>query len=105
MNAVERKRPLPTVIPSFVCVDGYEMSVQASAGHYCRPRQDWPANGWSHVEVMADINDPRWKQYEAGGVYGYVPLELVRELIAAHGGIATGLELDHIMKQIDEGAR
>lgn len=33
------------------CKDGWNASVQASSGHYCSPRKDNPAKGWTKFEV------------------------------------------------------
>ena len=72
------------------CADGTKVSVQASHMHYCKPRDD--IGPYTHVEVgYPDVDPPEsWAEYGDGdypsSVYGYVPVELVREYIAAHGG-------------------
>ena len=77
------------------CVDGVSLSVQASAGHYCTPRND--KGPWTAVEVgfpltkdKMDIAMPvAWQEYADGvdsSVYGYVPVELVEKFISEHGG-------------------
>ena len=81
---------------SVVCADGFEMSVQASDGHYCIPRKD-NAERYAAVEVgfpsivesmlMPFCEDPS-KPTET--VYGYVPVEKVSLIIAKHGGIVSG---------------
>ena len=53
--------------PRLYCNDGYSISVQASSFHYCRPRED----------------DSDYTKT----VYGYVPIEIIEELINKHGGI------------------
>lgn len=81
-------------VPQIVCADGFKMSVQASAFHYCSPRDS--EGPWSRVEVgfpsdrvealmpwAEDENDP------TGTVYGYVPLRIVAEVIDQHGGFAS----------------
>ena len=95
------------------CADGYTMSVIAGEGCYCTPRPDrygvlgnapgdYPGP-YSHVEVGFPSARPEpWEKWQplADGlgdddralwltVYGYVPVELVRELVAAHGGEVT----------------
>lgn len=102
---VARRRPFPMVLPALRCADGYELSVQASAGHYCSPREDWPEGGWSSVEVMIfEGEEPEgWAQYESGGVYSRVPLRAVRELIESHGGFAPDRELAAVVRAIGVG--
>jgi hypothetical protein len=83
-----------TVRPAIVCGDGLELSVQASHTHYCLPREnDGP---YSAVEigfpsdVIPEIME--WAETSATPtetVYGYVPVEVVDAVIAAHGGIAN----------------
>ena len=77
------------------CADGFSMSVQASTFCYCTPRNnDGP---YSQVEVgypsareemlmdwAEDPDDP------TGTVYGYVPVSVVTNVIAKHGGIMDG---------------
>ena len=78
--------------PRITCQDGFSLSVQATHGAYCSPRNN--TGPWSAVEVgfpsaepeliMSYCGDPK-KPTET--VYGYVPIELVEELIEKHGGI------------------
>ena len=93
------------------CADGLLMSVIAGAGTYCTPRPDmcYPSRHghmiipegsgipcdypgpYTHVEVMilaGDKPDSWAGRADAGddSVYGWVPVELVRETILAHGG-------------------
>jgi hypothetical protein len=75
------------------CKDGFSVSIQASARHYCRPRTD---NGpWTHVELgFPNQRDPMIDLYADDAddplhtVYPCVPLVLVERLIESHGGIA-----------------
>jgi hypothetical protein len=74
------------------CADGFSISVQASHGAYCSPRRN--IGPWYQVEcgypsdvpaeIMSYAEQP---ENPTETVYGYVPIELVEELIAAHGGI------------------
>jgi len=77
------------------CADGFSMSVQASTFNYCAPRND--DGPYSQVEVgfpsareemlmdwAEDPDDP------TGTVYGYVPVSVVTNVIAKHGGIVDG---------------
>lgn len=82
-------------VPVVKCADGLEMSVQASAFHYCTPRDS--AGPWSKVEVgfpskcveqfmpFIDGSD----EDPTDTVYGYVPLSTVAEVVAEHGGFAA----------------
>lgn len=83
------------VMPPIVCKDGFTVSVQASSSHYCAPRDNF--GPWRSVELgypseplpesfLEAAEDPS-KPLET--VYGYVPVEMVRELIASHGGEVT----------------
>lgn len=80
--------------PLIKCADGIELSVQASSTHYCIPRFDHTT--YTHVEVgyPTAIPPASWAKYADGeypdtAVYGYVPVELVREYVQAHGGEVT----------------
>jgi len=87
--------PVEPVKPSIVCADGFWMSVQAGEGHYCSPRQSLTKQaryGYTAVEVMLwDQEAPdAWQEYGEHGVeglYAWVPIELVAELILQHGGL------------------
>ncbi len=72
--------------------DGFTMSVQASAGHYCSPKyNDGP---WESVEVgFTSSWQKLLKPYAEGRpytqtVYGWVPVEIVEAIIKKHGGLA-----------------
>ena len=74
------------------CADGFSLSVQATHGAYCSPRTN--IGPWHEVEVgfpseapelilsYAEDHDQLTKT-----VYGYVPIELVDQLIELHGGM------------------
>lgn len=82
-------------LPVVECADGLRMSVQASYGHYCSPRDS--VGPWHAVEIGfptarveqfmpfidGDDSDP------TDTVYGYVPLSIVADVIAEHGGFAA----------------
>ena len=81
--------------PVVRCADGFTMSVQASYAHYCSPRTyvndgdyyEWEIGFPSAKEDLImkwveDGNDP------TGTVYGYVPTEIINQVIEKHGGIA-----------------
>lgn len=77
------------------CNDGFSMSVQAHAGAYCTPRvHSTETDHYFKVEIgypsereelimeyADDYDDP------TATVYGYVPVEVVKEVIEKHGGI------------------
>ena len=88
-----------------VCADGLSMSVQASHGAYCTPRDD--AGPYESVEVgfpsypvlelreyAEDPNDLE------NTVYGWVPLELVRKIIYVRGGMVAGELPPHVETEI-----
>ena len=78
------------LVRGMVCADGFEMSVQASSGHYCEPREDHAEN-YTHVEVgFPSQGEPLLREYHEGigsSVYAYVPVEVVESIIAKHGGV------------------
>lgn len=79
-------------VPKIVCADGFSMSVQASKFHYCTPRLSNVS--WTQVEVgFPSCRAEQFMPYIDGEgsdptntVYGYVPIEDVVAVIAAHGG-------------------
>ena len=79
-----------------VCADGFKMSVQAHDGAYCSPRID-NAESYDEVEVgFPSSVEPLlmdWcedKEDPTGTVYGYVPAQVVVNVIAKHGGMVEG---------------
>ena len=83
-----------------VCADGFSVSIQASEGNYCSPRNDF--GPWESVECgFPTAKDPVLEEYaedpEApieGGqvqtVYGWVPSAVIEKIIASHGGLVEG---------------
>ena len=79
--------------PRVQCADGYSVSVQVGTFLYCRPRVD----GAEHYEAVElgypSAEDPLINEYAENPwnytdtVYGYVPVEIVDELLQKHGGI------------------
>jgi hypothetical protein len=74
------------------CVDGFTISVLAHNNAYCTPRVD-RGGPYTAVECgyPSTVPEPwlEWFEYRDGGCWGtfaYVPVEMVRELIASHGG-------------------
>jgi hypothetical protein len=82
--------------PKVVCADGFTMSVQASRFHYCSPRNDegpyaafevgFPSEKCEELMPYAESADN-----PTGTVYGWVPAEVVDEVIRNHGGIVVNL--------------
>jgi hypothetical protein len=75
-------------VKRIICADGFDMSVQASKYHYCAPRTD--TGPYHKVEIgFPSAPVAEFMEYQDGDddVYGYVPVEIVNAVIAAHGGI------------------
>lgn len=78
------------------CADGFSMSVQGNETAYCYPRTN-NAEEYTQVEVgfpnmveelllsyAEEPDNPR------GTVYGYVPAQVIVNVIAKHRGIVSG---------------
>jgi len=78
-----------------VCEDGFTVSIQASQMNYCEPRDDtgpyvsvelgYPSAHDSLIQPWAEDNERPTET-----VYGWVPSDIVLELITKHGGIKEG---------------
>jgi hypothetical protein len=75
------------------CQDGFHMSVQASAQHYCYPRQT-AAHPYTTFEVgFPSAVEPTLMPYieeesaPLDTIYGYVPAEIINEIVIKHGGV------------------
>ena len=84
--------------PRVVCADGFNMSVQVSSSHYCTPRTNDSAF-YSNVEIgypseREELLMPFAEQEDEPTytVYGYVPVSIVDEVIAKHGGFKSEIE-------------
>ena len=84
--------------PIIRCVDGFEISVQAHSGSYCQRNT---AGDLLTVECGFPTTTPKTAELrnyaELCGtddytetVYGFVPVEVVRAELDAHGGILDG---------------
>jgi hypothetical protein len=77
--------------PALVCADGFTFSAQASAGHYCSPRNN--EGPYTAIELgfpsAPDEIIAEWREAKNSGVYAEVPIEVVLKLIAKHGGLLT----------------
>lgn len=85
-------------MPSIICNDGFNVSVQASSRHYCEPKENG-APAYSRVELgFPSSADPIITPFAENAsnptetVYGYVPAPLVQALIGKHGGLAPSSE-------------
>lgn len=75
------------------CEDGFTISIQASEFHYCTPRTNLSTGNYDTVELgFPSEADELITEYAENPdnltrtVYGYVPIEIVDELIKKHGG-------------------
>ena len=79
-----------------VCADGFTMSVQAHASAYCIPRMtDAPVYREVEVgfpnqreELLMEWAEEADKPTDT--VYGFVPVGVVTNVIAKHGGMVSG---------------
>jgi hypothetical protein len=78
--------------PLIICNDGFQFSVQGSKIHYCEPRKNqyW----YSEMEIgFPNQEEELIKSYAENEsdltqtVYGYVPCELIQQVIDKHQGI------------------
>jgi hypothetical protein len=76
----------------FKCADGFEVSIQASDGHYCTPREN-DRDFYSHVELgYPSETVEEWLEWAevpetpTNTVYGWVPVDVVNKVIEEHGG-------------------
>jgi len=80
------------VKPQIICNDGFKMSVQGSAGHYCEPRQ--VERDYYKMEIgFPSEEEPLISEFAedksnlTGTVYGWVPCDIIDDVIKKHGGI------------------
>lgn len=72
------------ITPRITCKDGTTLSVQASFGHYCKPRAN--VGPYTHVEVWCVSAPVIEFDYDDDGPSAYIPIEDVAQLIRNHGG-------------------
>lgn len=83
------------LVKRLYCNDGFNMSVQACCYNYCSPRVDPDqTDGYWNVEVgfPSEKEDLLMEFAESPDnptetVYGYVPIDVVIQVINKHGGI------------------
>lgn len=79
--------------PRIYCMDGTSFSIQTGEYNYCTPRDN--IGPWTHVELgfpskKFDCLTPYQDNSESdqeSTVFGFVPIELVRDMIDKCGGI------------------
>ena len=82
-----------------LCADGFSLSVQASAHHYCQPRVTGLGFYNSYEVGYPSEEEPLLMPYAEAPekptdtVYGCVPASVIAGVIAAHGGV-TGEHID-----------
>lgn len=76
-----------------VCKNGLKFSCQANAGAYCSPRVD--KGPWASVEIgFPNRKIDEIMQYAENSseptetVYGWVPVEVVEQIVENNGGLA-----------------
>lgn len=79
-----------------ICADGFSMSVQAHNGAYCTPRIN-DADTYTEVEVgfpnQAEVMLMEYAEEQdkpTATVYAFVPVQVVTNVIAKHGGAVEG---------------
>lgn len=87
-NVIEYKTRTPTIY----CNDGTHLSVQTGEFNYCDPKTN--TGPWTEVEVGFPSREfESLKLYEESnysdnsGIYGYVPIEVIVDIINECGGI------------------
>lgn len=90
---IEPLSGIEKIRPRVQCMDGYSVSVQVGSCLYSSPRVDGAAY-YDKVELgYPSEEDPLINDYAEDSenytdtVYGYVPVEIVDELLLKHGGI------------------
>lgn len=92
LNDVLTMRKFNRASPAIYCNDGTVLSVQAGESLYCVPRTN--EGPWSSVEIgFPSRAFPELEEYKDGdddqtdSVFGYVPVEIVENIIEQCGGI------------------
>ena len=86
---------IPKIYKRVVCADGFTISMQASHMTNCDPRDN--AGPYSEIEMgNPNRGDSLIQRYAeepddpTRTIYSYVPADIVRRLIAKHGGVVAG---------------
>ena len=96
MNPPDKCRHLACfkpVNPDITCADGFTLSVQASARHFCEPRTN--SGPWSHFEVRCDASETLLAPFAheptmSPGIFFDVPEGIIVQVMAQHGGRVEG---------------
>ena len=102
-----------SVRPGIKCQDGFQVSIQAGDGLYCEPRVNLEDGNYDSVElgcpnqieplILEYAENP---EHPTDTVYAQVPIQVVDELIAKHGGIVNVIEVNRYLRRIkDENSR
>lgn len=76
------------VRPPANCKDGFYISIQASAFHYCTPRRSLKDCEYTHLELgFSSEHEELIEEYREGTIYPYVPIDVVEKVMEKHGGI------------------
>lgn len=86
------------VRPHAICADGFELSIQASEGHYCLPRETLMDADYHSVEVLvcSKLDDYSFKRFmkhssssEDGRLFAHVDMDFLEMFVEEHGGIVN----------------
>ena len=96
------------LMPRIYCKDGFSISIQISKGHYSGSENgirtfgiDWKLVEWGFPSQPIDAEKYMSEDSESiRSVGGYVPVELMEELIEEHGGIDLQTTLQKKMDSI-----
>ncbi len=87
----------PQITKRIECNSGLSLSIQASEGHYCSPRENSKCNtyeiysefeiGFPSEKIDEIIGYAEQPEIPTDTVYGYVPREVIELVIEKNGGI------------------
>ena len=96
--------PFQKIRPRIVCNDGFSLSVQCSEFAYSTPRQN--VKKYTAVEIGYPSSEEELLVEYAedpdsliGTVYGYVPIEVVREVLSKHRGINISATFPNVVQE------
>lgn len=84
-----KREPVGCLIrPHAKCKDGFHISIQAGAYHYCAPRRDLKDCEYTLLELGCPSEwEELIEKHRVGTIYPYVPIEVVEQVVKKHGGI------------------
>lgn len=92
MEAYHGTGAIPGRSTPTACIGDITMSIQASEAHYCEPRDN--KGPWVQFEIgFPSRNIPALRMYaedknnSTGTVYGWVPANIINQIIADNGGV------------------